>query len=79
MTNQRRLLIHGETKETIQTENEELTNTKNTSLFSIDDAKRLTTSRRLGRIKELFYKFKEFIKSKSNELKSKGEDKGKYD
>lgn len=56
-----------------------MTDTKITSLFSMDDAKSLATSRRLGKIKELFSKFKEFIKSKSNELKSKGEDKGKYD
>ena len=71
--------IHGETKEKIQTENEELADTKITSLFSIDDAKSLATSRRLGKIKELFSKFKEFINSKFNKLKSKRKDKGKYD
>lgn len=59
-------------------ENKELTNNKNTFLFSSDDAKRLAISRKLGKIKELFAKFKEFIKSKNN-VKSKGEDKENND
>lgn len=49
-----------------------------TSLFSMEDAKSLATSRKFGKIKELFAKFKEFIKSKNN-IKLKGEDKGNND
>lgn len=54
--------------------NEKMTDTKIKSLFSIDDAKSLATSRKFGKIKELFAKFKEFIKPKNN-VKTKGEDK----
>lgn len=52
--------------------------TKTTSLFSMEDAKSLATSRKFGKIKELFAKFKEFIKSKNN-IKLKGEDKENND
>lgn len=62
------LKIHGETA--IQTEDEEITDTGNISLFNTADAKELATNSRLGKIKELFSKFKMFVKSKT-----KGEDK----
>ncbi len=50
-----------------------------TLTFSIDDAKSLATGRKLSNIKELFSEFKQFIKSKSNVQKLKGEDKENYD
>ena len=76
MINQKHFEIHGKT---IQKENEELIDNKNTTPFTINDAKRLATSRKFSKIKEMFSKFKEFIKSKSSVLKSKGEDKENYD
>ena len=56
-----------------------MTDAENGFLFSADDVKNLATSRKFGKIKEIFAKFREFIKSKSNVLKEKGEDRGNYD
>ena len=54
----------------MQTKREEFSDTKSTPLFSSNDAKKLATSRRKSKVKELFSRFKEV-----NQSKSRGEDK----
>lgn len=56
-----------------------MTDAENGFLFSADDAKNLATSRKLSKIKEIFANLKEFVNSKANALKTKGEEKENYD
>ena len=55
-------------------ENNILTDSKNEALFNEADANSLASDRKLGEVKNAFYKLKEFIKSK-NISKQKGEEK----
>ena len=55
-------------------ENDILTDSKNEALFNEADANSLASDRKLGEVKNAFYKLKEFIKSK-NISKQKGEEK----
>ena len=55
-------------------ENDILTDSKNEALFNEADANSLASNRKLGEVKNAFYKLKEFIKSK-NISKQKGEEK----